>query len=365
MSAALCLLASLAALADADRVQLSVERALEASSCPDHHGLAERVRERIGSEPFVVDAGGAHRRVAVTIFAAGRAHADLVARVVLTDPAGQTLGQRELLGARDCATLADELTLAVAMAVDPLLLLRPPDHAGGEGDQEPGHDVDPRDAPGTDDEAAPYGELGPVPRRSPDGWGEAPPRPAHPPTPAASARPVPPPPGGMRFALHAQALGSSGVTGPLAPGLRAGVSVDHHALFAALDARAVAPARWLFGELAGSVDARTLTLQASAGGALTGYAARLRGGLVAEAGVLSATGVRLAVVREAMAPWVAVGGRGGLEIELARGVALVLDLEALFPLLRPRYVDGQTGDVLDVGEQMVWSGGLGLALATW
>lgn len=348
MGVALSLLATMAALADADRVQLSVERAALASSCPDHRALAEQVRQHLGSEPFVMDAAGAHRRVDVLMFASPRADDELVVRVRLTDAAGLQLGQRELRGALDCATLSEELTLAVAIAIDPLLLLRPPARDAGED----GAEVSQLPAPEQQAAPADQGEYSPPPR--------------HPMPHSPSARAE----RGLgaqatAWSVHAALLGSSGLTAPLAPGLRAGVGVDHRALFAALDVRAAAPARWVFGDLAGSVDARTLTLQAAAGGVLSGYAARLRGALVCEGGALVATGVRLAEVREAVAPWVAVGARGGLEIELTRGVALTVDLEAVAPLLRPRYVDGRTGELIDAGRPVVWSGGLGVALAPW
>lgn len=109
------------ALAVEPTQQLRFERTAAAQACPDEAALRRAVAERLGKDPFTPDG---QRTVRVTFDATD---AGLSAEVQLTDGAGATQGTRRLESAqRDCAELAQSAALAVGIAVDPLVLTRPP-----------------------------------------------------------------------------------------------------------------------------------------------------------------------------------------------------------------------------------------------
>lgn len=97
-----------------------LELVSEVPACPDAAKLSDEVRSRLGYDPFQPDAG---RRVDVRF---DRADAGLRATVALYGADGGLSGSRRLTSpGTDCAELGASSALAIAIAVDPLMLTRP------------------------------------------------------------------------------------------------------------------------------------------------------------------------------------------------------------------------------------------------
>lgn len=100
-------------------VRFAYDRGAGAESCPAEAAVREAVTERLGYDPFSLDARDA---VAVALTRTEKGfHASIEAR----DPAGRVTGLRSLSSGRDCAALASAMALAVAIAIDPLLVAGP------------------------------------------------------------------------------------------------------------------------------------------------------------------------------------------------------------------------------------------------
>lgn len=99
----------------------SFVRLAGAESCPGAERIAAGVRARLGRDPFADDA---ERNIEGSVSRDGqlwRAHLSVV------DPEGVVLGSRDLQsGEPDCTTLADAVTLAVALVIDPRAAFAPP-----------------------------------------------------------------------------------------------------------------------------------------------------------------------------------------------------------------------------------------------
>src|SRR5689334_13547038 len=93
----------LVGLAEGDRFELSLDKGAAAERCISEEELKERVRSRIGSEPFADETGElkSARRLVVRVARAKRFH-KLEAQISLFDEDGSRLGQRTLRGALDC-----------------------------------------------------------------------------------------------------------------------------------------------------------------------------------------------------------------------------------------------------------------------
>jgi hypothetical protein len=95
-------------------VDLQYRRGSGAEKCPDQRVLRQLVIERLGYDPFKAPA---ERRVSVEIEAAGGA---LVAKLSVASREGDFLGVQRLAGAPvDCRDLAQALSLALSLAIDP------------------------------------------------------------------------------------------------------------------------------------------------------------------------------------------------------------------------------------------------------
>ena len=113
-------LAWLVLLAASPQWALTVERDPQASSCPDTAALQRLVAERLGQDPFTGQ--GPRRAMVVRV----RASAErLTAALELFDEAGARLGLRELSGSLDCRELASAVATTAAIAIDPMVLMRP------------------------------------------------------------------------------------------------------------------------------------------------------------------------------------------------------------------------------------------------
>ncbi len=124
--------APLRAEGEHDRVVLVVARATGTGACPNDAELSARVRARLGFDPFANASTPAARRLRVELApaAGSRDGAMLEARIALTASDGTSRGRRVLRGDVACDELANDLVLAIAIAIDPLLLMRrsqPPD----------------------------------------------------------------------------------------------------------------------------------------------------------------------------------------------------------------------------------------------
>jgi hypothetical protein len=99
----------------------SFVRLAGAESCPGAERIAAGVRSRLGRDPFANDAD---RNIEGSVVRDGqvwRAHLSVIG------PEGAVLGSRELQSSEpDCTTLADAVTLAVALVIDPRAAFAPP-----------------------------------------------------------------------------------------------------------------------------------------------------------------------------------------------------------------------------------------------
>jgi hypothetical protein len=123
-----CLLLCRAASADQRFVRLAWARADGGEACLSQSELGERVRARLGRDPFseqgALSIEGWVRREGTRLRATLRVQGD----------AGHT-GERELDSEElDCAALGDAVVLAVALAIDPDAALRPPERAAAVDD---------------------------------------------------------------------------------------------------------------------------------------------------------------------------------------------------------------------------------------
>lgn len=313
IGAAAALLAGLLAAAT-EPVRLEIERDEAGASCPDDDELARRVRARVGDDPFATLIDESPRLLRVRLEKKG---AGLRAKVTLLDADGKLRGRRELLGARDCAALADQLVLALAIAIDPLLLSRPPP-VDDEAPAPP--------APAGASDARP----GPLRGRDLD-YGTADRVLQRPPLEGVVPRGTT-----ARLLLSAAAL----VAPVPAPSLRAEVSLDFRAWHLDGGVRYDLPVRYptLTGE--GQMD---LTLVAvDVGPCLPGRVAprvTLRGCAVGQAGVLVAHGVDFDRNAGSTHAWFALGPRATAVWRAWPRVGLMLAGDVMIPFVRPRYVD--------------------------
>jgi hypothetical protein len=100
---------------------MRLEHTSDAAACPDAAALTRLVAERLGRDPFT---GDAPKKLVVRFGGQpGAFRADL--KVI--DETGAAKGQRTLQSAAgDCRELAGSVALAMALIIDPLLVLRPP-----------------------------------------------------------------------------------------------------------------------------------------------------------------------------------------------------------------------------------------------
>lgn len=313
--AAAALLGGLSLLAALEPVQLEIRRDDAARSCPSDEELAARVRARVAADPFADADQKSARRLRVRIEKVG---ARLRARVVLQGEDGALRGRRELWGEPDCGALADQLVLALAIAIDPLLLTRP---------------------------AAPPSSSAPAPPAEPDPL-EARPGPlrgrdldytnadrvlARPPLQGVVPR------GTLARATLGAALGVAQVP---APSVRAELSLDFRSWHLDGGLRFDVPVRYptLGGE--GQMD---LTLVAADVAPCLPWRVAprlsLRGCAAGQAGVLVAHGVDFERNAGSTQAWFALGPRvtAGWRVWPRLGLLAVGDV--MIPFVRPRYVD--------------------------
>jgi hypothetical protein len=122
-TAAACVLLAGVATADPapnETIRLSWVRDDTAAACPDARVVADRVRARIGRDPF---SDVATTAAEVSVERAGDA---FVAHVRIRGADGAMRGERTIRSEESCDTAASAVALALALFVDPDAALRPP-----------------------------------------------------------------------------------------------------------------------------------------------------------------------------------------------------------------------------------------------
>jgi hypothetical protein len=154
----------------AEPVRLQWVRLEGAESCIDSTTLAERVRERLASEPF--DAHAARSIEGVVQRSAGTWRAQIAVR---SQPSDAQAALRQLeSNAEDCSSLSNAVVLAVALAIDPnAALSAPPPSAPARSTAAERSDVGPQAGAAARDEGlagradlAVVTQLGLLPRMS-------------------------------------------------------------------------------------------------------------------------------------------------------------------------------------------------------
>jgi hypothetical protein len=323
--------AHLAAFADDARVRIAILRD-PGVGCPGDDDILDKVRGRVGADPFRDDGAGREVRVGLA-----RDDRGVVAKIAMFSPNGLRLGMR-VLRAKECDALVDDLVLAVAIAIDPLLLVRArPRALAGSGAR-------PR-APGADDDdAVPVDDAAP------------------PSEPASRAHDLATTIVAPSFSIPAPAavtgrtiLGVSAGVGVIAtPSLRGEISLDYGVLDVDGGVRFDLPSRYPIGPGA-LID---VSLIAGEGAACLDWdvdaVVQLRGCGALEGGALVAAALGLDGARAVTAPWFAVGGRGALDVRFWPELGLILEGDLLAPLSRPRFVDDVTRQVYAEPSPVVW-----------
>ena len=108
--------------------------------CPDARSFADRVRGRLGYDPFELSSVARRGTAKVHIETAPDAKG-ITGRIELSDPAGKLLGVRQIAAQADaCGALASSLAATLSIALDAIEVLAPPPKAhlpGGAKRQKP------------------------------------------------------------------------------------------------------------------------------------------------------------------------------------------------------------------------------------
>jgi hypothetical protein len=217
-----------------------------------------------------------------------------VARVQLVDSAGVEHGSRELRSDQTCADLLDAAALAIAIAIDPLLLVPVPKNQT----------------------VAPEGAPAPTPQALVDA-----PRTHTPPSrPAEPARGP-----SVVFSVSAGAVASVGVAPAPAAGLSLGGDARWRDVSLAVEARIDAPAGRSIQGPGGPVSSWLIVATV----APCGHASVLEICALAQLGSLQANAANVANQSSGTAPWLAIGGRIGVRQRIPGGTTLRLRADLL------------------------------------
>jgi hypothetical protein len=303
--------------------------------CPAEGALREAVRARLGRDPFRDDAP---RSIVARVEKGGR---KLTGAVELREADGKVAGARKLTAAEgDCEELVASMALAISIAIEPEIALRPPPPA-------PPAPPPPRPAaPGSPPSGAPPGPAPPPP---------PPPlvAPLAPPLPAAlpPARPAPPRP---RLRLRAGAAAAFGLLPRPSAGAAIDAGVRWSAFSVTLGAAAQLPASFDAG--GGSVSAWTAAARLTPC-AHAGWVALCA---LASVGGLRGAGSGVPSARTDVTVHATLGARLALEIPVGPRLSLAPHADLGTPLTRT---------ALQLGGADVWTtpaahGAFGLAVVT-
>jgi hypothetical protein len=277
------------ARAEPAAVRLEYSRGAGAETCPDDAGLRAAVMARLAYDPF---REGATTTVVTSVQARRK---ELRARIELRDAQGVVIGSRELVSPdSDCSELARAVALAIAIAIDPVSVLRVPLPAP------PAAIVPPMLSEPAAPPSPPEATLPP------------------PPPPVPVATPAPPPAAAKPHlrATSAVLLGA-GPTPRLTPGARLGVGARWPSVSASVEASGL----WPTTASSAQGDVRAFVVTGS-------VVPCLHEGPLLACGVISAGPLRGEGSRAATTLFAAAGGRAGAEIPLGRSIALGLAVEA-------------------------------------
>jgi hypothetical protein len=294
---ALCLAAPAALARGNDTFRFAWVRGAAAERCPSEREIAERVKARLGRDPFddaaprVIEGSVTHTN--------GQWSLELRVR----DENGALLGERTLAASGDdCTSLADAGTLAVVLTIDPNASL---DDASANALSAP----------------PPKLPLAPVA-----------PRPCPP-----SPTPVPPPPcpscaeRGFETSLSAHALGSAGSVPGLAAGVQLGGELGSRRLRLGAGAYFVPAVADEGGHMTFGITAAVIS-----GCAAIAEPLELCG--VVDAGVIRASAEQLAPVEAGEFPWLAAGAGPRVHLDVTETLRFELAGVVLAPLTRHRFV---------------------------
>jgi hypothetical protein len=270
--------------------QFDLDKKESASSCPDRASITDAVAARLGRVPF-------DDKAELKITAHLSRDDRWSARIVL-QRGEEIVGERELASsATTCDELAEAVALAIAIAIDPLVLTRDVGDAGDAGDAAPALREEPDAAP----------EV-----REPE------------------AAPAPPQHDAIDVAIEVfgGAFGAIGSAPSPTLGLRAGGSIGVDVFRVGVEGRADLPASARVS--GGSVETHLLT------GALMPCVQMtiVMGCAVVEAGAMRAQALDLPGATPQTSPWLAGGGRVALEWPFMDVWRARLHLDVVAPLTR-------------------------------
>jgi hypothetical protein len=275
--------------------RLVYSRGPGAESCPDEVALRREVAARVGYDPFFL---WADKTIVASVVRAQPS--GFVARVHLVDSAGADHGMRELHTDGKCDDLLGAAALAIAIAIDPLLLA--PQQTSSQ-------------------------EEAPVTASPPPPAVVAPSAPA--PLVVASKPPVTG--DTVRLRAMAGAVASLGVAPAPAAGLSIGAEARWHRVSLELEARVDAPVGRVFATPSGP---RLVSSWLAAGTlAPCVHAAVLLGCALVQLGSVQAS-APVSGRGAGSAPWVSAGARVGSAIGIGKGAEIRLRADVLANLDR-------------------------------
>jgi hypothetical protein len=289
---------------------LTYVRSSGAESCPDEPELRRAVAKRVGYDPFF---RWAERTVVAQIDPVGRK--GFSAKIHIVDTKGALLGERALDPVADCRELVQNVALAISVAIGDLDAARPA-------------------APPTEP-PAPVAE----PVTSLDGREEL----AAPPATPPPDRGLEAQPSERRRWRARTALGVVGALGTApapAAGIAIGLGLRTSWFQLGLDGRADLPASKSLGQngrAASSLVLASLVPCAVARRRLSPFACAL-----ASVGRFAASAEDVPAPASASALYVGLGGRTGVEIQVAEGLAMVGQIDIGATLTRHRLEVGST-----------------------
>ncbi len=279
------------AIADAPPTKLVYSRGAGAEACPEEAALRADVGARLGHDPFV---DPADRTLTARIVKEGVL---LRGSIELRDAAGAITGTRTLESKQlDCKELSAAMSLAIALALDPIAATTP--------------------KPSAAPSPSPSPSPSPTPSPSPS------PSPTPAPTPSPTPSPPPPPPSSLNASIGV--LGAGGFAPRSNVGFTAGVAYRTR--------------RWSLGAEARRDLPVTSEHATSSILAVSLLPCIVRGPLglcgIAALGAIQASGSDVTTPRSDTGLWAAVGVRLALELPIYAPIALGIHADGMAPLVR-------------------------------
>ncbi len=282
--------------------RLVYSRGAGAETCPDEVALRRAVALRIGYDPFFP---WAEKTIVASVLRLDRGFS---VKVHLVDSGGGEHGAREIRTDGRCDDLLDAAALAIAIAIDPLLLAPPA----------PPESPAPVVAP-VPDAASPAARIG---------------------TPPPLQLPSPEPGPAMTFSVSAGAIASLGVAPALAAGLSIGASTRWRLVSLGLEARVDAPASRTFYTPGGPASVSSWLATAAVVPCVHSSALMLCA--LGQLGSTRVSALDVVGPTAGSARWTATGGRAGVTVPVGRNAALRLGADVLVNLDRARVSIGAT-----------------------